>query len=149
MRNSGTRNRVFFPQACLDQWAVEGKIEVTPTELLLGVAGAGRRYTMDEAVHVVVEVTGTDDPHGIIGKVKSKSELESLGAEILENSMIIGDNAYDVVPGWVGAPKTPFAEYLRSPEYAAAQSAGTDGRADPTRDEEVLAFFAGGTASLG
>ena len=49
-------NRVFFPQACLDQWGVEGKIELTPTELV--VLAEGRRYAITEVVRVVVEVTG-------------------------------------------------------------------------------------------
>jgi hypothetical protein len=98
-----TPNRVFFPQACLDQWGVEGKIELTPSELVVLAGGAGaRRVAIDEVVRVVREVTGSPDPRGIVGKVKPKAELEAMGAEILENSMIIGDNAYDVVPGWAG-----------------------------------------------
>ena len=120
------RNRVFFPQACLDQWGVEGKIELTSTELV--ILAEGRRYEISEVVRVVVEVTGAEDPHGIVGKVKSKAELETMGAEILENSMIIGDNAYDVVQGWAGA-SVPASEDLA----AASKS-----------DEEMLARFASG-----
>src|SRR5262249_22484330 len=97
----------------------EGKIELTPTELV--VLAEGRRYDIHEVVRVVAEVTGSPDPHGIIGKVKAKAELEAMGAEILENSMIIGDNAYDVVPGWAGLPRTSFADHLLSPERIAAR----------------------------
>lgn len=137
------RNRVFFPQASLDQWGVEGKIELTPTELV--VLAEGRRYEIAEVVRVVVEVTGAQDPHGIIGKVKSKAELESAGAEILENSMILGDNAYDVVPGWAGTPLTPFADHLLSPERMAARGGRTDMGSGPKSDEDMLERFAGGT----
>ncbi len=137
------RNRVFFPQACLDQWGVEGKIELTPTELV--ILAEGRRYEITEVVHVVVEVTGAPDPHGIVGKVKAKTELENIGAEILENSMIIGDNAYDVVPGWAGAPVTPFEDHLLSPERMTARSGRTDIGAGPASDEDMLVRFAGGT----
>jgi hypothetical protein len=137
------RNRVFFPQACLDQWGVEGKIELTQAVLL--ILAEGRRYEITEVVRVVVEVTGAQDPHGFIGKVKSKVELENMGAEILENSMIIGDNAYDVVPGWAGAPLTPFADHLLSPERMAARSGRTDIGAGPKSDEDMLERFAGGT----
>src|SRR4051812_25051492 len=101
------QNRVFFPQACLDQWGVEGKIEVTGAEIVVLVEG--RRYDVIEACHIVGEVTGSPDPHEIVGKVKAKQTLVEMGAEILENSMIIGDNAYDVIPGWAGRPKTTFA----------------------------------------
>lgn len=137
------RNRVFFPQACLDQWGVEGKIELTPTELV--ILAEGRRYEITEVVRVVVEVTGAPDPHGIVGKVKAKAELENIGAEILENSMIIGDNAYDVVPGWAGAPVTRFEDHLLSPERMTARSGRTDIGAGPATDEDMLVRFAGGT----
>jgi hypothetical protein len=135
------RNRVFFPQASLDQWAVEGKIELTPTELV--IVSEGRRYDITEVVRVVVEVTASPDPHGIIGKVKSKAELEGIGAEILENSMIIGDNAYDVVPGWAGTPGTPFERHLVSPERksARARSGVPDSGAGPSSDEDLLERF--------
>lgn len=111
---------MFFPQACLDQWGVEGKIELTGSELVL--LSEGRRYTIDEYVRVVVEVTGTADPHGIVGKVKSKAELEKIGAEILENSMIIGDNAYDVIPGWAGTPLAPQNEVAALQRFIQATS---------------------------
>lgn len=137
------RNRVFFPQACLDQWAVDGKIELTPTELV--ILAEGRRYGITEVVRVVVEVTGSPDPHGIIGKVKPKAELEKLGAEILENSMIIGDNAYDVVPGWAGTPLTPYDEHLSSPERIRARGGRRDGGGAPGTEEEMLVRFASGT----
>jgi hypothetical protein len=138
-----TQNRVFFPQTCLDQWCVEGKIELTPSELV--VLSEGRRYAIIEVVRVVVEVTGAGDPHGFIGKVKSKAELEGMGAEILENSMIIGDNAYDVVPGWAGCPSTPFADHLLSPERMAARGQRTDIGTGPKSDGDMLARFAEGT----
>jgi len=137
------RNRVFFPQASLDQWGVEGKIELTPTELV--VLAEGRRYEITEVVRVVVEVTGSPDPHGLIGKVKSKEELTSMGAEILENSMIIGDNAYDVVPGWAGLPSTPFEDHLLSPERMTARGGRTDIGAGPLSDEDMLTRFAEGS----
>lgn len=95
-------NRVFFPQLALDQWGIDGKVDLTQTELIL--LPEGRRYKIEESVRVVREVTGADDEHKLVGKVKPKAFLVGLGAEMLENSMILGDNAYDVVPGWAGAP---------------------------------------------
>lgn len=137
------QNRVFFPQACLDQWGVEGKIELTPTELV--VVDEGRRFAILEVVRVVAEVTGANDPHGLIGKVRPKAELEAMGAEILENSMIIGDNAYDVVPGWAGVPTSSFTEHIVSPERTSARR-GRMGAA-PRSDEDMLARFAAETLS--
>lgn len=134
---------MFFPQSCLDQWGVEGKIELSPTELV--VLAEGRRYDITEVVRVVVEVTGSPDPHGIVGKVKAKADLEKIGAEILENSMIIGDNAYDVVPGWAGRPQTRFADHLLSAERMSARGNRTDVGTGPQSDEDMLERFAAGT----
>lgn len=134
------RNRVFFPQSSIDQWGIEGKIEFSEAGLL--IPAEGRRYTMTEVVRVVIEVTGAADPHDIVGKVKPKTELEGLGAEILESSMILGDNAYDVVPGWAGTPTSTFPEHLASSVRAAAR---TDGGHAPRTEEEMLERFAQGT----
>jgi hypothetical protein len=137
------KNRVFFPQACLDQWGIEGKIELTPTELVL--LAEGRRYEITEVVRVVAEVTGAPDPHGFVGKVKPKADLEALGAEILEDSMVLGDNAYDVIPGWAGSPVTSFKDHLDSAERMAARGGRTDQGTGPKSDEDMLARFTEGT----
>lgn len=136
-------NRVFFPQACLDQWGIEGKIELTGAELV--ILSEARRYAITEVVRVVVEVTGSPDPHGIIGKVRPKAALQAMGAEILENSMIIGDNAYDVVPGWAGAPTTTFDDFLASPEHKLARRRSGTTSPEPSNDEELVARFAQGS----
>jgi hypothetical protein len=101
-------NRFFFPQAALDQWIVDERVDFRDGELtLLGPAGSvgpGRRYKLSEAVHVVREVTGAGDGHDLVGRVKALGALEKLGAEIIESSMLLGDAAYDIEPGWMGTP---------------------------------------------
>lgn len=106
------RNRVFFPQAALDEWLSDNRVDLKNDELLL--KGQGRRYRIIEAIRIIREVTGSDDPNELLGRVKSHAFLNELGAEILEGSMIIGDNAYDVVPGFVGAPVGSLADHRRS-----------------------------------
>ncbi|AKU98519.1 hypothetical protein AKJ09_05183 [Labilithrix luteola] len=133
------QNRIFFPQAALDQWGIEGKVDLSASDLIL--LAEGRSYKVVEAVHVVTEVTGANDAHQIVGKVKSKVSLEELGAEILENSMIIGDNAYDVIPGWAGMAKSTFASHLLSGERMNARGGKTDVGSAPNTDEELLRRF--------
>lgn len=137
------QNRVFFPQLLLDQWGIEGKIDLTGAELV--IVAEGRRYKIEEMVHVVAEVTGASDPHKLVGKVKAKAALDEVGAEILENSMILGDNAYDVITGWAGTPMTPFADHLLSTERMSARGGRTDLGAGPKSDEDMLLRFAEGT----
>lgn len=137
------QNRLFFPQLAVDQWGIDGKIDLTSNELI--VLADGRRYKVEEAVRVVAEVTGANEEHKLVGKVKPRRALEEIGAEILENSMIVGDNAYDVVPGWMATPSSPFSEHLLSPERMKARGGRTDIGAGPKSDEELLQRFVEGT----
>jgi len=124
------RNRVFFPQAALDEWMASDRVEIERDELT--ILGENRRFRIAEAVRIIREVAGAGDEQELIGKVKSKNYLAELGAEIMEESMIIGDAAYDVVPGFVGAPIGSFEEHRASIPDAAATS---------STDEELLAAF--------
>jgi hypothetical protein len=133
------QNRVFFSQTAVDQWGIDGKIDLVGGDLIL--LAEGRRYKVEEAVRIVTEVTGANDDRKIIGKVKPKRALEEIGAELLETSMILGDNAYDVIPGWLGAPSGPFADHLLSPERVAARQGRTDLGTGPRSDEELLERF--------
>ncbi len=135
-------NRLFFPQPEVDQWAVDGTIDLTASELVL--LEEGRAYKVQEAVRVLAEVTGANDEHALVGKVKARAELEGKGAEILENSMILGDFAYDVVPGWVGEPTCSFADHMKSPERKAARSAKPAKGAPPTSEVDLVRRFAQG-----
>jgi len=133
------QNRVFFPQSAVDQWGIDGKIDLVGSDLIL--LADGRRYKVEEAVRIVTEVTGANDDRKIIGKVKPKRALDEIGAELLETSMILGDNAYDVVPGWMGYATVPFAEHLASADRMAARGGRTDIGAAPKDDEELLQRF--------
>jgi hypothetical protein len=98
-------NQFFFPQAALDQWVVDERVEVKDGELT--VLGPARRYKLAEAIRIVREVAGSADRHDLVGRVKARGKLEQLGAEIIESSMLLGDAAYDVEPGWTGVPVGP------------------------------------------
>jgi hypothetical protein len=135
-------NRIFFPHTAIDEWLVDGKIDLTATDLIL--LAEGRHYKVVEAVHVVSEVTGANDAHKIVGKVKPKAALDEIGAEIVESSMIIGDNAYDIVSGWMGTPATPLADHMLSEERMKARGGKTD-VVLPKSEEDFLKSFAEGT----
>jgi hypothetical protein len=130
------QNRVFFPQTAVDQWGIDGKIDLVGGDLIL--LKEGRRYKVEEAVRIVAEVTGANEEHKIVGKVKLRRALDEIGAEILQDSMILGDNAYDVVPGWIGSPSSSFADHLLSPERMKARGDRTDLGTQPKTDEELL-----------
>ncbi len=133
------QNRVFFPQAALDQWLADGSIELRGTEL--SILAEARRYRLAEAARVTAEVTGSADANELLGRVKSKQYLDELGAELLETSMILGDNAYDVVPGWLASPVGTFAEFVASPERAKARSQSQFPSEEPRTEEDMLARY--------
>jgi hypothetical protein len=68
-----------------------------------------------------------------MGKVKTVGFLSELGASLLGESMVIADNAYEVVPGWLGSPVGTFAEHRAELSASPAASVGSD--------EELLASF--------
>lgn len=130
-------NRLFFPQTALDQWIGDGSAELGDGQLTIAV---GRRFRVVEALRVLREVSGLGDGLDLVGRVKTREQLAEIGAEIVETSMLVGDAAYDVEPGWVGAPIGTFDEYLAA---EAPNGPGDGGAGDPKSDEELIARFAG------
>jgi hypothetical protein len=115
------KSRIFFPQEVIDRWLAHGEAELTGAELW--VRSERRRYRVVEAVRVVHEVSGAPDAFDIAGSVKTLGFVGELGAELLGDSMIVGDNAYETVIGWLGtllsAPGQPSDPVVGSGEYQA------------------------------
>jgi hypothetical protein len=103
------KSRVFFPQEVIDRWLALGEAELNGAELWL--RSERRRYRVVEAVRIVREVAGAPDPLDMAGTVKTLAFVSELGAELLGDSMIVGENAYETVIGWLGTP-------LQAPDFA-------------------------------
>jgi len=67
----------------------------------------GRAFDMQPGVHFVKVTGGDQDPNDLVGRVKSKDQLEEMGGELFGNSVIFKDTAYDVVEGFIGEPLPP------------------------------------------
>ncbi|WP_257456287.1 hypothetical protein [Archangium lipolyticum] len=96
--------RLFLPQTLLEEWALEDKADVKDGVLV--VAGEEGVYPVVPAVHIVQLVTG-EDANGLVSKVKTEEQLERLGAEQMADSVLLGDTAYEVVPGYVAEVPVP------------------------------------------
>lgn len=118
------KSRLFFPQDVVHRWFAIGEAEMTGAELW--IRSERRRYRVVEAVRVVREVSGAPDPFEMAGCVKSFRFVNELGAELLGDSMIIGDNAYETVMGWLATPLAPQSPRDTGPN-----------------DEQLLARFLG------
>jgi hypothetical protein len=91
--------KLFLPQTQLEEWALEDKADVRDGRLVVTAEG-GASYPVVSAVHFLQLVSG-EDTHRLVSKVKTEPQLQSLGAEQMADSVLIGDSAYEVVPGYV------------------------------------------------
>jgi len=94
-------------QDALDAWVAEGKGEVQRDELL--DRSTGRRFRLREGLRFLSEVTGTPDAHQLVGRVKDLDQLSALHGEHMADSVIVGENAYQVQQGFVGVVIAPEA----------------------------------------
>lgn len=95
--------RVYVSQAALDRWLTAGHVALRGDELHVGASPHPISVVVEAAVWFEgVESAGSgDDPLGVVGCVKGLQELERLGAEHFETSVVVGDHAYRVAPGVV------------------------------------------------
>jgi hypothetical protein len=127
------QNRVFFPQLALDQWVHDDRVDLVGNQLV--IRGEDRKYRVVEAVRILKEVTGGLDTYELVGKVKSISFLTELGAEVMDTSMVLGDLAYEVIPGFMGAPIGTLAQHRA--QSVPPPASGTL----PHNDEDMLAQY--------
>jgi hypothetical protein len=98
--------RLFLPQTQLEEWALEDKADVRDGQLV--VTGEEGVYPVTPAVHFVQLVSG-EDAQGLVTKVKTEEQLQGLGAEQMADSVLLGEAAYEVVPGYLAQVPGPSA----------------------------------------
>lgn len=119
----------FFPQAAVEGWTARGAVEVAAGVLTVQAGSArGQRLALEPAVRFVTVAGGGLDPNGLTGKVKSAAELKAAGAELLGDSVLLGDVAYDVQPGFTAltqraAPEPPTSSPREKARNDAAELA--------------------------
>jgi hypothetical protein len=122
---------LFVAQAMLDSWAEQGKIDFVGNVMtLLAGEGKGRSYALDPAVRFMKVLAADADPHQLLRKVKSLAQLRELGAEAVDSSVILGDVAYEVEPGFLAemsALQAAAAARVEAPRAAPATPATAAG----------------------
>lgn len=92
--------RVFVSQACIDRWHGAGGIAIDG-EVLRFHAVPQASLRISAGVYFE-RIDGAErDPHDIVGSVKSEQELTQMGADHYESSVVLGDYAYTVKPGFL------------------------------------------------
>jgi len=98
-------SRLFISVDRLEAWSAEGRASLQGDRMTL--TELNRAFSMTPAVCFVSTNGTTEDPHDLVGRVKSKPQLEEMGAEQMMSSVIYGDMAYDVIDGFIGEPLPP------------------------------------------
>ena len=93
---------LFVSQAMIDSWADQGRIDFVGNVMtMLSGEGRGRSYELEPAVRFLALLGADQDPHQLLKKVKSLAQLKELGAEAIDSSVVFGDVAYEVEPGFL------------------------------------------------
>lgn len=97
--------RAFIPQSVVDAWI---SIEAADVEGdVLTLHDDRRRLRLVPASRFLEVAGGGADVAALVGKVKSEADIRMLGGEAYLSSVILGDVAYDVAPGFLAEPVRP------------------------------------------
>ena len=121
--------KLFLPQKTLEEWSTSEKADLQDGKLVVSENKASHAVT--PAVHFVKLVSGNDTAQ-LVGRVKTMAQLDTLGAEHMMDSVIMGETAYQVTPGYIADVAAPAA--------AAAKSAG-DKKKSTSPEADLLAAF--------
>lgn len=97
-------DRMFIAQTTLEAWLDTGNVEVR--ENLVHLRKLARTYLLEPAVRFVSVVPEGSAPT-LIGKVLTERRILDLGGELLGNSVLFGESAFVVEPGYVGTLDGP------------------------------------------
>jgi hypothetical protein len=131
-------NRLFWPQEMMDQLMLDEQANIE--DGVLSIAGDKLRYRVNQAVHFVADVGDGADAHKLVGRVKEVAALEQLGAEHYMDSVLLGDSAYQVVPGFSGEALVDVSGAAKGEDITGAVAAQAGGGEDG-EDRELLAKF--------
>ncbi len=94
--------KVFISQAALDGWLSADRADLHDDGLTL--RGSLVRLSLVPASRFCGVAGGGADLHNLVGKVKNEAAIVALGAEAYMTSVLLGEIAYDVEPGFIATP---------------------------------------------
>jgi hypothetical protein len=132
-------NHLFAASDVLDGWIATARVELSGN--VLSLRPTGERYAVEEGVQIVREVTGGGDPRALVGRVRTLRDLLALGAEVVGRAMVLGEAAYDVVPGFVLTPVAAPAPGVPTARAVAVLSRLSEDASRVQSDEDLLARY--------
>jgi hypothetical protein len=92
------RELKFVPQSMLDTWADLGKIELAGTTLRIPLESVA--FALTPAIRFLSLLEG-EDTHTLLAKVKTETFVKDIGGEVMTDSCLVGETAYQVQPGFL------------------------------------------------
>jgi hypothetical protein len=135
---------LFVSQALLDTWASQGRVDLDARGLaLLSGEGQGRRYALEPAARFLRVVGGGEDGQRLLARVKTLAQIRELGGEALADSVVVGDVAYEVEPGYLAEAEALEAAGRAAPStrQAGATRALPHDLEERRKEAEALARF--------
>jgi hypothetical protein len=95
--------RIFIAQSRVDLWESQQQVFLQG-DFIRMVDYPELAIYISPAVYFERVDGSTNDPYDIVGAVKSAEELANMGADHYDSSVVLGDHAYTVSPGFVAIP---------------------------------------------
>jgi hypothetical protein len=89
---------LFVPQSVLDKWSDKGRVELEGHVLTL--VKEKKAFQLTPAVRFIKMEAGGDEKK-LLQKVKTLEALKQMGAEHYQESVILGESAYQVQQGFL------------------------------------------------
>ena len=96
--------KIFFSQRILGSLTDEGKIKLDGNVITL-LTPDHPSFDLEPAFRFIRTSDGGPDPHDLVGQIKYEKEVKALNTEVYLNSIIYGETAYEVEPGFIGEKK--------------------------------------------
>ncbi len=91
--------RLFIHQETLDEWSEQNKVSLQNDQMQ--IFETQTRHKLIPAYLFDSIVSQEKDPHGLVGKVLTTAALEEMEAEPYMDSVIYGEDAYEVFSGFL------------------------------------------------
>lgn len=99
-------SRMFIAEQTLESWLDSGNVDMGGEAVLL--KNHGRSYDLEAAVRFISVVPEGTAPE-LIGKVLTNQRVTELGGEMMGDSVLFGEAAFQVEAGYVGILQTQSA----------------------------------------
>ncbi|MBI5526590.1 MAG: hypothetical protein HY897_09660 [Deltaproteobacteria bacterium] len=131
----------FVSQRQLDEWLGHGNADLSGETLSLRL---DRQYLarMLPALYFTRIVSSPEDGRELTGKAVPLEKVQGMGAEVMQGSAVIGDDAYDVEEGFILREVVPPKSDVRPAAKPEGEDKEKQGVAAPGEPElDLLASF--------